>query len=132
MAEVEKKIAEMGLKLAPESEAIGLYVNMKQVGNLAFFSGTGPTDDCDIFGRLGAELSVEEGATAARSAALNLISDMKRELGDLDRVVKIVQMVGYVASTPDFYDQPKVVNGASELLIEVFGEKGKHARAAIS
>lgn len=85
-----------------------------------------------VFGKVGAELSEQDGYQAARLAGLNLISQLKREIGELDRVVQFVKVLAFVASAPGFYNQPAVMNGASDLFVEVFGEKGKHARSAVA
>ena len=102
-------------------------------GNLLFVSGATPEVDgvMQITGRLGADLDIETGRKAARLAALNCLGEMQSVLGTLDRVKRIVRVIGYVRSATDFGEQPLVINGASELLIEVFGEAGRHARAAL-
>ena len=100
---------------------------------MLYFSGAGPIKDgkAVMQGKLGKELTVEEGYEAAKMAAINLIAAMKRELGDLDQVDQILKLFGLVASADDFYQQPAVVNGASDLFAEVFGDRGKHARSAM-
>jgi enamine deaminase RidA (YjgF/YER057c/UK114 family) len=105
-----------------------------QAGNLLFLSGhgpIGPSGDLLIRGRLGADLTVEQGYHAARLAALALLGSLKGAIGELDRVGRIVKLLGMVRSTPDFGQQPAVINGASDLLVELFGERGRHARSAV-
>ena len=140
MGKIEEKLKEMGITL-PEvekepigKEVIGLIIPAVTVGNIVFTSGTG-TDvkGMEKFaGKLGKELTLEQGQRAARQCAINLLAYLKAEIGDLDRVERIVRMIGYVNSAPGFTLQPKVINGASELFIELWGEKGRHARAALS
>ena len=110
------------------------YVTARRTGNLLFFSGGGPFEDGKpvVFGRVGDELTQEEGYAAARLTGLNLISQLKNELGDLDRVKQFVKVQAFVASAPGFTAQPAVMNGVSDLLVEVFGEAGKHARTAVA
>ena len=129
----EAKLLELGIKLSEPSAAIGNYVNAVRTGNLIFLAGKGPTkpNGENITGKLGADLTIEEGYEAARITAINQISVLKLELGDLKKVKRIVKVRGMVNAVPDFTDQPKVVNGYSDLMVEVFGERGKHARAAV-
>ena len=101
-----------------------------QTGNLLFISGTGPTKD-QPSGKLGADLTVEQGYAIARNVGLGIIATAKDALGDLDRVKRVVKLLGMVNSTPDFADQPKVINGCSDLFVEVFGEAGRHSRSAV-
>jgi enamine deaminase RidA (YjgF/YER057c/UK114 family) len=133
MAVIEKRLAELGIVLPDSPGPMANYVSVQRADNLLFLSGSGPlkAGKPTITGRLGENVTVEQGYAAAREAALNLIATLKRELGDLDRVEQIVKVLGFVASTGDFYAQPSVINGASDLLVEVFGEKGKHARSAV-
>ena len=130
---VEMKIKEMGLELPPAGTPIANFVPAVRTGNLVFLSGHGPGryDGTLIKGKVGADLNVDEGYDAARQVALVLLGSLKAEIGDLDKVRRIVKLLGMVNCTPDFVDQPKVINGASDLLVEVFGEKGKHARSAV-
>lgn len=131
---VEVKIKQMGLELPAASKPIANYVKFVQSGNLIFLAGHGPTkaDGGNITGKVGKELTIEQGYEAAKIAALSLIATLKDALGgDLKRVKKIVKVNGYVNCLPDFTDQPKVINGCSDLLVALFGEKGKHARAAM-
>lgn len=133
MGNIEKKLDKLGIKLSEGSFPIANYVSVQFDGNSLYFSGAGairngkPT----YVGKLGAEVTLEEGYAAAREAAINLLSVLKREIGDLDKVDKIVKVLGFVASTSDFYNQPAVINGASDLFVEVFGDRGKHARSAV-
>lgn len=133
MALIEKKLEEMGIVLPEAPEPIANYVSVKREGQMLYFSGAGPIKDGKAMmqGKLGKELTVEEGYEAAKMAAINLIAAMKRELGDLDQVDQILKLFGLVASADDFYQQPAVVNGASDLFAEVFGDRGKHARSAM-
>lgn len=131
--EVEKRIAELGIELKPAVSPVANYVSVQQTGNLLFLSGAGPLRDGKptMTGRLGKEVTTEEGYAAAREGAINLICALKSYLGDLDRVEQIVKLVGFVNAVPDFGSQPKVIDGASDLLVEVFGDKGRHARSAV-
>jgi enamine deaminase RidA (YjgF/YER057c/UK114 family) len=129
----EQKLTSLGIELIEPTKPIANYVKAVRTGNLIFLSGHGPSksDGTSITGKLGADLTIEEGQHAARVTTISLLSTLKAEIGDLSKVVRIVKLTGMVNCTPDFYDQPKVMNGCSDLLVEVFGEKGKHARAAI-
>jgi enamine deaminase RidA (YjgF/YER057c/UK114 family) len=131
--EIETKIAELGLTLPAPPNPVGAYLLARQTGNLLFLSGTTCyTPDGLLYrGRLGNELNLEQGYFAARQAMLNLLSAAKAALGDLDRVECVVKLNGYVNSTPDFDRQPEVINGASDLLEKIFGERGRHARTSI-
>jgi len=127
---IEKKLEEMGLKLPEIPKPVANYMPAVRTGNLLFLSGHGPEKSVPA-GKVGKELTLEEGYKAAKNTALCLISTIKNTIGDLDKVKRIVKLVGFVNCSEDFTDQPKVVNGASDLFVEVFGDKGKHARAAI-
>lgn len=130
----EQKLKELGLQLPPTSKPIANYVKYVRTGNLLFLAGHGPTkaDGTNITGKVGKDITVEQGYEAARITALSLIATMKDALGgDLSKVKRIVKVNGYVNCLPDFTEQPKVINGCSDLLVAVFGEKGKHARAAM-
>ncbi len=133
MAVIEKRLEELGIKLTNAPDPIANYVSVRRDGKTLYFSGAGPIIDgkAVIQGKLGKDLTVEQGYEAARLAAINLIASMKRELGDLDQVDCILKLFGLVASADDFYQQPAVINGASDLLAEVFGDRGKHARSAM-
>ncbi|MBB6729607.1 RidA family protein [Cohnella zeiphila] len=126
------RLKELGLTV-PDVKPRFLFEPGVQAGNLLYLSGQTPEIDGEMqyAGRLGAELDIETGKRAARLAALNCIGEMEAVLGTLDRVERIVRVIGYVRSAPGFGEHPLVVNGASELLIEVFGEAGRHARAAL-
>jgi len=131
--EAETKLEQLGLTLPKPPQPIGAYLLAQRTGDLLFLSGTTCYVDGNPLytGRVGNELSVEEGYAAAQQTMLNLLSVVKAELGDLDRVERIVKVNGYVNSAPDFDRQPAVINGASELLEKVFGLRGKHARTSI-
>jgi enamine deaminase RidA (YjgF/YER057c/UK114 family) len=124
----EKKLKELGLTLAKPTPPVANYVNAVQTGNLLYLAGKGPNA---VTGKVGAEFSVEQGYQHARDVGLNLLAVMKAELGSLDRVRRVVKVLGMVNAVPDFRDQPKVINGCSDLFVEVFGERGKHARSAV-
>lgn len=124
----EQKLQELGLELPPSRKAAGTYVGCVRAGNLLFMAGQGVDQ---YRGKLGREWSVEDGYLAARQSMLNLLSTAKQELGELSKVKRIVKLLGFVNCTEDFTDQPKVINGASDLLVEIFGEKGRHARSAV-
>lgn len=130
---VEERIRQLGLTIPEVVPPVAVYQPGVLAGDLLYVSGQLPAVDGVIRyrGRLGAELRVEEGYQAARICALNCLAVVKSFTGSLDRVVRVVKLNGYVSSTVDFFQQPQVVNGASELLGEVFGEAGRHARAAI-
>jgi enamine deaminase RidA (YjgF/YER057c/UK114 family) len=129
----EQKLKEMGISLPESPKPLANYVRAVQTGNLLFVSGHGPYQDGKtiILGKLGKELTVEEGYKTARNVALNCLASIKASLGSLDRVKRVVKLLGMVNWTEDFKDQPKVINGASDLLVEVFGEAGRHARSAV-
>ena len=130
----EQKLKELGLQLPPASKPIANYVKYVRTGNLLFLAGHGPTkaDGTNIMGKVGKDLTVEQGYEAAKITALSLIATLKDALGgDLSKVKRIVKVNGYVNCLPDFTEQPKVINGCSDLLVAVFGNKGKHARAAM-
>jgi enamine deaminase RidA (YjgF/YER057c/UK114 family) len=133
MSLIEKRLEELGLELPESPSPVATYVSTRRAGNLLYTSGAGCVVDGRLVhsGKLGSDLGVEQGYEAARVTALNLLSLLKKELGDLDRIKQIVKVLGFVSSADDFYDQPKVINGASDLFVEVLGNKGKHARSAI-
>jgi enamine deaminase RidA (YjgF/YER057c/UK114 family) len=130
---VEQKLKEMGIELPEAATPMANYVSAVCTGNLVFLSGHGPRldDGSMIVGKVGADLSVEEGYQAARRVAVVLLGSLKAEIGDLDKVKRVIKLLGMVNCTPDFGDQPKVINGASDLLVEAFGDKGRHARSAV-
>ena len=129
----EDILKEMGIELKEPSKPVANYVNAVRTGNLIFLAGKGPrTPDGELItGKLGDDLDVEKGYEAARAVALLQLAVLKTELGDLNKVKRIVKVWGMVNATPDFTDHPEVINGFSDLMVEVFGEKGKHARAAV-
>lgn len=130
----DEKIKELGLQLPAASKPIANYVKYVRTGNLIFLAGHGPTkaDGTNIMGKVGKDLTIEQGYEAAKVTALSLIATLKDALGgDLSKVKRIVKVNGYVNCLPDFTEQPKVINGCSDLLVMIFGEKGKHARAAM-
>jgi enamine deaminase RidA (YjgF/YER057c/UK114 family) len=129
----EEKLKELGIELPPAPEPLGSYVPAIRAGNLIFLSGILPLREGKLKrqGRVGNDLNVEEAREEARQAAINAISILKSHIGDLGRVVRCVRIGGYIASAPDFTEQPKVLNAASDLMAEVFGDAGRHARAAI-
>lgn len=133
-ADVEKKLAELGIELPEPRPPVANYVRAVRTGKLVFLAGHGPvqSDGTYVTGKVGKDLNVEQGYEAARLTAIALLASLKQEIGDLDKVTRIVRVFGMVNSTPSFTEQPAVINGASDLLVEVFGEKrGKHARAAV-
>jgi enamine deaminase RidA (YjgF/YER057c/UK114 family) len=123
----EEKLEQMGLKIPEVGQPIANYVKWKQVGNLLYLAGSGPK----IYGKVGADLSVEQGYEAARATGLEIIAVLKAATGDLSRIKQFVKVLGMVNATPEFTSQPAVINGFSDLMVEVFGEKGKHARSAV-
>ena len=132
MSVVESRLAELGYMLPPPPEPIGNYLSAARSGNIMWMSGVGSrrTDGSRISGKLGTDLTVEQGYEAAQWCALNLLARMKVELGELDRVTRILKVFGMVNSSPDFQDQAKVIDGASDLFVELYGKEGKHSRSA--
>ncbi|MEX2519328.1 MAG: RidA family protein [Paracoccaceae bacterium] len=130
---IDARLAELGIDIPEASAPAANYVPFVRSGDLVFISGqVSGRPGAFITGKLGATMEAEGGAEAARSCAINLIAQMKAATGgDLDRVVRVVKLTGFVNSTPDFPDHPKVVNGCSDLMVEVFGDKGRHARSAV-
>ncbi|MCU1416319.1 MAG: hypothetical protein JWP32_493 [Schumannella sp.] len=130
---VEARLTELGLKLPVLAKPAGAYVPAIVTGNLVYTAGQLPFVDGALLatGKVGADVSAEDAAKLARTCALNALAAAASVIGSLDRVTRIVKVVGFVASTPDFSGQPAVINGASELLGEVFGEAGQHARSAV-
>lgn len=129
----DNKLNSLGIKLIQPTKPIANYVKAVRTGNLLFLAGHGPTrpDGSNITGKVGKELTIEQGAEAAKITAISLLSTLQSELGDLNKVKRIVKITGWVNCSPDFTEQPKVMNGCSDLLVSVFGDKGKHARAAL-
>lgn len=131
---IDKRLSELGIELPPANASAGNYVPFVRTGNLLFISGQIPVVDGKpaFIGALGAEFGVDEGAAAARACTLSILAQAREALGgDLDRVVRCVKVGGFVTCTAGFSDQPNVINGASDLLGEVFGDKGRHARFAV-
>jgi len=130
---IEARLKDMGIELPPAVTPVANYVPAVRTGNLIFLSGHGPfkEDGSLITGKVGADLTIEQGYETARRVAIGLLGSLKAVIGDLDRVNRFVKLLGLVNCTPEFADQPKVINGASDFFVEVFGEKGKHARSAV-
>jgi enamine deaminase RidA (YjgF/YER057c/UK114 family) len=130
----EQRLAELGIELPAPNPAVGSYVGAVTVGKIVFVSGHGPYQDGEYIykGKLGREVDVPTGQAAARLTIVNLLASLKAEIGELDRVRRVVKLLVLVNSDPEFGEQPKVANGASDLLVEIFGpERGPHARSAI-
>lgn len=129
----EERLKEKGITLATPTAPVANYVNAVRVGNLLYLAGKGPAKPGGSYvtGKIGKDLTTEEGYSAARLTAISHISVLKAELGDLSKVKRIVKVLGMVNCTEDFTDQPKVINGYSDLMVEIFGDKGKHARSAV-
>jgi enamine deaminase RidA (YjgF/YER057c/UK114 family) len=129
----DEKLKSLGIELRPVSPPVANYVNVVQTGNLLFLAGKGPRtkDGNPITGKVGRDLTVEEGYEAAKNVAGLQLAVLKDHLGDLNKVKRIVKVLGMVNCTEDFGNQPEVINGFSDLMVEVFGENGKHARAAV-
>ncbi len=124
----EARVRELKLELKTPSAPIANYVNAVRTGRLLFLAGKGPRG---VKGKLGREVSLEQGYQHARAVGVDLISVMRAELGSLDKVRRVVKVLGMVNAVPEFEDHPRVINGCSDLFVEVFGEKGKHARSAV-
>jgi enamine deaminase RidA (YjgF/YER057c/UK114 family) len=131
--DAEKRLKEKGIVLTPPPSPVANYVDAVRVGNLIYLSGKGPQkpDGTFITGKLGKDFTIEQGYEAARLIAVNHLAVLKKELGSLNKVKRIVKVLGMVNCTEDFKDQPKVVNGYSDLMVEIFGDRGKHARSAV-
>ena len=129
----EMNLKALGIELPKQSAPIANYVNYVQTGNLIYFSGSGPRveDQGYIKGKLGKDLTVQQGVEAARMTAINLIANLKTAIGDLSKVKKIIKVLGMVNCSENFTEQPAVLNGFSDLMVQVFGEKGRHARSAV-
>jgi enamine deaminase RidA (YjgF/YER057c/UK114 family) len=130
---IEAKLMEKGVELPAAATPVANYVPAVRTGNLVFLSGHGPfkKDGALITGKIGTDLTLEQGYEAARRVAVGLLGSLKAIIGNLDKVSRIVKLLGFVNCGPDFVDQPKVINGASDFIVEVFGDKGKHARSAV-
>ena len=129
----EARLKELKLELPSVSKPIASYVPAVRTGNLVFLAGAGPIRDgkATIAGKVGADITEEQARSAAREAILNSLAALRAEIGSLDRVKRIVKLTGWVNSSPGFTRQPWVINGASDLLVEIFGEAGKHARSSV-
>jgi enamine deaminase RidA (YjgF/YER057c/UK114 family) len=131
---IEKKLASLGIALPTPATPMANYVPFVRSGNLLILSGQlcfGADGKLIAKGQLGGSVSAEDGARAARACAINLLAQLKVALGDLDKVVRVVRLGGFINSAPGFTDGPKVMNGASDLMVEVFGDKGRHARTTV-
>lgn len=130
----EKRLKELGIDLGQVSAPVANYVNAVRTGNLLYLSGKGPRPGKDgklVSGKVGREFTVEQGYEHARAVGLDLLAVMRSELGSLDKVKRVVKVLGMVNAVPEFGDQPKVINGCSDLFVAVLGERGKHARSAV-
>jgi enamine deaminase RidA (YjgF/YER057c/UK114 family) len=129
----EDKVKELGIDLSAASSPVANYVAAVTVGKLVFLSGKGPNrpDGSQVTGKVGSDLTVDEAYDAARLCGIQLLSALKEHVGSLDNVKRVVKLLGMVNAEPDFEDQPKVINGCSDLLVSIFGENGKHARSAV-
>ena len=129
----EQKIKDLGIELFTPPPPVANYVKAVRTGNLVFLAGHGPTkpDGGYVTGKVGSDLTIKEGYDVARLVAIALLSSLKAEIGDLNKVKRIVKVKGMVNATNDFTSQPEVINGCSDLLVEIFGDKGEHARAAV-
>jgi enamine deaminase RidA (YjgF/YER057c/UK114 family) len=135
MGLIDKRLAELGIELPVAAKPVANYVPWVRTGNLVFISGQGPMENgkLTLQGHLGKDISVDDGIKSARLCAINVLAQLKDACGgDLDRVKRVVKLVGFVNATADFQDHPKVINGASDLMVEVFGDKGRHARSAVA
>jgi enamine deaminase RidA (YjgF/YER057c/UK114 family) len=130
---IEAKIKELGLELPEVAKPLAAYIPAKQVGNLVMTSGQVPLVEgvINFAGKVGSDLTEEEGQKAAQICALNCLAAIKGVIGNLDKIIEVVKLTVFVASTPEFTSQPKVANGASELIGKIFGESGKHVRSAV-
>ena len=131
----ERRLAELGINLPEAAKPLANYVPWVRTGNLVFISGQGPIEGGKVLypGTLGKDVSLEDGAKSARLCAINVLAQIKDAVGgDLDKVKRVVKLLGFVNATADFKDHPKVINGASDLMVEVFGDKGRHARSAVA
>lgn len=131
--DAEAKLKELKIELPAVGKPIANYVHVVRSGNLLFLAGKGPSDAQGIFirGKVGKDLTIEQGQQTARLTGINQLAVLKAELGNLNKVKRIVKVLGMVNCEPDFKDHPKVINGFSDLMVEIFGEKGRHARSAV-
>ncbi len=130
---VEERLNQLGITLGEPPPAVGNYLGAVTTGNLVFLAGHGPhrPGRHQRSGKVGADLSLEEGQEEARQVGVNMLATLKAEIGDLDRVRRVVKVLGMVNAAPDFRDHPKVINGFSDLMVEVFGDQGRGARSAV-
>jgi enamine deaminase RidA (YjgF/YER057c/UK114 family) len=131
---VEKKLKELGIELPTPAAPVANYVGFVRTGHLLMVSGQlcfDPGGKLVAAGKLGGGVSIEDGQRAARASAVNVIAQVKAALGDLDKVTRVVRLGGFISATPEFVDMAKVMNGASDLMVSVFGEKGRHARTTV-
>jgi enamine deaminase RidA (YjgF/YER057c/UK114 family) len=129
----DKKLRDLGVTLMEPSKPVANYVKAVRTGNLIFLAGHGPvkTDGSYVTGKVGRDLTIEQGYEAAKLTAIGLLSTLKAEVGDFNKVKRVVKVLGMVNCDSDFADHPKVINGCSDLLVAVFGDKGKHARSSV-
>ncbi|MET1415166.1 RidA family protein [Roseibium sp. HPY-6] len=134
MSTIESRLTDLGVSLPEAAAPAANYVPFVKTGNQLFISGQLPMENgkVQVTGKLGDDLDIEQGKTAARTCAINLLAQAKAATGDLDKVVRLVKIVGFVNSTAEFTDQPQVINGASDFLVEAMGDAGRHARSAVS
>jgi len=130
---IEEKLKELGIELKSPPTPVANYIPVQQTGNLIYLSGQGPRDESGNFitGKVGSDISAEEAYDLSRNTAINLLSAMNAYLGSLDKIVKIVKVFGMVNAEQNFIDHPKVINGCSDFFVEIFGDKGRHARSAV-
>jgi enamine deaminase RidA (YjgF/YER057c/UK114 family) len=133
MSQIEDKLTALGIELPAPGKPGGNYVSAVRTGNLVYLAGVGPRQANGelVIGKLGRDLTVEQGYEAARWCAVSMLGNLRNEIGDLDKVVRFVKLLGMVNSDPDFTQPPAVVNGCSDLLVELYGDRGKHARSAV-
>ena len=131
--DAEQRLKEKGIVLSPPSKPVANYVNAVRVGNLIYLAGKGPknADGTDITGKVGKDLTIEQGYQAARTVAVQHLAVLKAELGSLNKIKRVVKVLGMVNCESGFTQQPKVINGYSDVMVEIFGDKGKHARSAV-
>ncbi|WP_428642970.1 RidA family protein [Roseibium sp.] len=134
MSTIEARLSDLGITLPEAAAPAANYVPFVRTGNQLFISGQLPMENgkLKVTGKLGGDLAIEDGKAAAKLCAINLLAQAKAATGDLDKVTRLVKIVGFVNSTADFGDQPQVINGASDFLVEAMGDKGRHARSAVS
>jgi len=134
MSDIDDRLASLGIELPPTPSPVANYVPAVRTGNLLYLAGLGPAaraDGTTPIGKLGDDMTAEEGYEAARLVGINILARIKGAIGDLDKVKQVVKLLSMVNCTPDFEGQPAVANGCSDLLVEVFGDKGRHARSAV-